>query len=113
MRVGVASPRDLTIGDRFGEVDHLRVRAGALDQLVDPLVDLAAGGDHELRAGDRRGVAGARLVVVGVGVRREDAVNLDSVARDVPRDVRDLGRRRDDLGAAAIVRGATPCQQAE
>ncbi len=107
--------RLVTLGSDDGsgveERDDLSVRARALDQLVDPLVHLAAGGEDDIRAGDSRGVARARLVVVRVCVRGEDAVNVGTVPGDVARDVRDLRRRRDHLGFRTLVRGAAARQQ--
>ncbi len=93
-------PSDLTtVAESRSEITSASV-PGALDQLVDPLVHLAARGDDQLGLGDRGRVAGPGLVVVRIRVRGEDAVNLDAVACDVAGDVRRLGRGRDDLGAA-------------
>ncbi len=64
------------------------------------LVEVAAGADDQPGAGDRLRVAGPRLVVVRVGVGRQQAVDVDPVAAHVGDHVGDLGRRGDDRQAA-------------
>ena len=85
--------------DRLDVVDQredLGVGARALDHVPEPLVEVAAGADDERGAGDRLDVAGPRLVVVRVGVGRQEPVHVDAVAADVGDHVGRLRRRGDD-----------------
>ena len=72
------------------------MRPGGAARLVEPLVELAARAQHQLRPHEPLDVAGARLVAVRVGVGREDPRHLQPRARDVAREIGDLGGRRHD-----------------
>ena len=65
--------------DRVDQRDLLGVAAGAVDHLVEPLVEVAAGAEDDVGLGERGGVAGARLVLVRVGVGPQDRVDRDAL----------------------------------
>ncbi len=95
--------------DVIGERQLRRVAPRALDELVEPLVDVAAGADDQVGVRERLGVAGTRLVLVRVGVRGEDLGDVGTLAGDVADEVGGLGGGDDDLGpsaAAAVARAA-------
>jgi hypothetical protein len=89
------------------------MRAGAAARLVEPLVELAARAQHELRPHEPLDVAGARLVAVRVGVGREDPRHLHPGARDVAREIGDLGGRGDDGRVVAAAAAGHQQQQRE
>ena len=94
----------------LAEREDGRVGARARLGLLQPLVDLAARAHHEVGAGERLDVAGARLVGVGIAVGLEDRGDLGAVARDLAREVGGLRRGGDDprraAGAAVVAAGA-------
>jgi hypothetical protein len=57
---------------QLGDVDHLAVPAGRLDQLLHPVVVAAAVVDHQLGAGHRGRAGRSALVAVRVGGRIVD-----------------------------------------
>ena len=83
---------------------HQRHDGRVAARLQHPLVDVAARAHHEVGVGQRLEVVRADLVVVRVGVRREQADHLDVVARHVPREVGRL-RRGGDHEPAAVAAG--------
>jgi len=67
--------------DVIGERQLRRVATGALDELVQPLVDVAAGADDQVGVRERLGIAGAWLVLVRVRVRGEDLGDVGALRR--------------------------------
>ena len=70
------------------------VGARALEDLIEPDVQIAAGAEDHVGIGERGGVARAGLVLVRVGVGGEDPVNVGAVAGDVADEIGDLRGRR-------------------
>ena len=84
--------------------DDRRIAPGALHEVVEPLIELAARREQETRLGDRLGVAGARLVVVRVRLRAQEGADVGAVAPHVAGEVGDLrGRGHDNR---PVARGA-------
>ena len=109
--------RSLSPGSRAGtagaEVDDRGVAAAVVDDLVDPGVELVAAGEDELGAGRGLDVAGARLVLVGVGVRLQDLIDVDRAAADLAHPVADLSGGGDDLELAVVDRARAAAAGAE
>ena len=80
--------------DLGAEVDDFGVAAAVGDDLIHPGIEVVAAGEDQLRPGRALDVGGPGLVVVRVGVRLEDLVDLDRFAADVADEVSELGRRR-------------------
>ena len=81
--------------DHVQQAHHLvLVRAGALEQLIEPLVDLAARPEHHVGLADGGHVARARLVAVGVGARLEQPGHLDPVAAHLAHELGNVTGRR-------------------
>ena len=93
---------------RGAEIDHLRVAAAVRDHLVHPRVEVVAVGEDELRVGRVGDVVRPRLVVMRVGVRREDLVDVHVVAADLADEVADLRRGRHDGDLAASSTRSSP-----
>ena len=85
---------------------HGRRPPACVDQLAHPGVEADARLDDQPRVVQRDGVGGARLVLVRVDVRLEDAGHADARAADVAHEVLQLRGRRDDARAAPAARSA-------
>ena len=94
--VGIALDR---MRDPVGEDEQLGLGARILDRVLDPRVEVAAAGDHEVRGSERLDVVGPRLVLVRVGVRGQQGGDVDVVAGDVGDEIAGDRRRRGDRGA--------------
>src|SRR5215211_7787921 len=98
--VGVEVPPVVAAGvHALAERQHGGVGAGAVDQVLEPVVDVAARLHRERGVGGGLGVARARLVLVRVRVRLEDLVHVDALAADVADEVGDLRRGGHHLDA--------------
>src|SRR3954452_9017930 len=92
--------------------------AALLDDLLDPRVELVAARENELRLRGRCDIVRTWLVLVRVGVRPQDLMDVDRVPADGACEVTELGRRRQDEGfgrrpvARAAAAGARDQQQA-
>jgi hypothetical protein len=106
--------RVLTVApDRVDQGDALCVAPRAVEHVVEPAVEVAAGAEDDVRLRDRDRVAGARLVVVRVGVGAQDRVDGRSLPRDVAREVGDLGGRRDGLDGRIVAAPAAAADERE
>ena len=97
---GFGSPSTVIVGmpspsTRRGDLAF----AGGLEELVEEVVEADAVRDDQVRTGELAGVLGLGLVVLGPDAGRDDRVTGHAVAADVPDDVGEDGRRRDDDGA--------------
>jgi hypothetical protein len=93
VRVGLTL-RILERVDRVDQVDHLGVTARVVDELVEPVVDLASRPEHHRGVCDRGRVARAGLVAVRIGSGSEHPMNVHALAADVADEVGDLRRCR-------------------
>ena len=78
------------------------ISTGVADHAVEPGVEVDPVLQHDRRAGHRLDIARRRFEVVGVAVRGDHLGEADPVATDVPREVGDLGGRRDDAERAVV-----------
>ena len=94
---------------RVEQRDRAGVAAGVLEHVIQPVVEIAARAQHDLGVGQRPHIAGARLVLMRVGVGREDLLDVRPAARDSVRHVTELRCRGDDArsGARGIAVPAT------
>ena len=74
---------------------HPGFTTGVVEHVLEPVVDVAARAYGQRGAGDGLDVAGPRLVLVRIGVRLKDLVDVDPPPPDVAHEVSDLGRRGD------------------
>ncbi len=90
------------------QVDHLRLAAGVVGGLVDPIVEVAPAAEDHVGVRERLHVVRARLVLVRVGVRLQELMHREAIALDLAGPVGDLCRGRDhpDPGVAAVSAGA-------
>jgi hypothetical protein len=72
--------------------EHPGITARLVDHVLKPIVDVAPRAHRERSAGDRLDVARAGLVLVRIGVRVKDLVDVDALATDVADEVSDLRR---------------------
>ena len=94
--------------DHVEQRHDLGVAAGILDRVVEPRVEVAARAHDDVGSAERLDVVGADLVLVRVGVGREQPFDMDAIAAHVAREVGGLGRRGHDrdlprVGAAVVL----------
>jgi len=61
--------------------DPTGVAAGVLEHVVEPLVEIASRAQHDLGVGEHTRVAGARLVLMRIGVRSQDLLGATTAPR--------------------------------
>jgi hypothetical protein len=95
--VGVGPALALAQRHPLAGVDHRAAEPGALDGVVEPVLEADAVSEHHVGAGDRVQVGRGRLVVVGVHVGLDQAGDPHPVAADDAGEVGDLRGGGDHL----------------
>jgi hypothetical protein len=86
-------------GDRICHGNHWHAPRESLEKIGELPLEMEAGGDDEIGAGEPVGIARGGLVAVGIDPRRHQAVDADPIAGDLADEISHHRRRSHDMEA--------------
>ena len=83
--------------DTVVAIDHWCIGLRRFDEPIGPGIELQSVQDYDIGVFDGDHVVGRGFEIVRIGVRRQDRLDLDSVATELAREIGQDARRRHDL----------------